>query len=251
MIKNYGKDRKGQASRTVLVGVVKDRRDLGALLAQKWYRIPVKHAPKRKFKYLAFYQPAGFGRRGKLIRYYARVLSQRTIRRKDLLPDEPKHPRADDYYFVFRVDNIKKLSWPIKNVAPRRISFGFTTLRRLLKSRNILELYDVAPTEEILWKALQRAGIEARAQYRVVVGKKQYRPDFALFCKRGAIAVECDNKKAHSSRRQRARDKAKNIALGRYDWKVIHLSEKALISNVEGCILKIKRAIRKLGGLRL
>lgn len=196
MLKNYSKDGKSRTSRTVLVGVVKDRRDLGALLAQKWYRIPVKRAPRRKFKYLAFYQPAGFGRRGKAIRYYARVLSQRTIRRKDLLPDEPHHPRADDYYFVFRVDNIAKLSRPIRNVAPRRMSFGFTTLRRLLKSRNILELYDIAPTEEILGKALQRAGIEARAQYRVVVGKKQYRPDFALFCKRGAIAVECDNKKS-------------------------------------------------------
>lgn len=233
----------------VLVGVVKDRRDLGAMLAQKWYRIPVKHAPRRKFKYIAFYQPAGFGRRGKRIRYYACVLDQQMARRRDLLPGEPKHPRADEYYFLFRLDKIKKLSRPIRNIMPRRISFGFTTLGRLWKAKNILELYDVASTEEILKKALLRAGLRVDAQQYVPSGRKRYYVDFAIFCKKGAIAIECDNKKAHSSRIQRRKDRMKNSALRHLGWKVIRLPEKAIVSCPEGCILKIRKAIHKLGGL--
>lgn len=234
-------------SGNVLVGVIKDKRDLGALLAQKWYRIPVRRAPRRKFKYLAFYQPAGFGRRGKRIRYYARVLSQRTVRRKDLLPEEPKHARAGDYYFLFRLGNIKKLSRPIRNVTPRRISFGFTTLDRLLKSKDILQLYDVAPTEQIMEDALKRAGIRAVAQYYVSSGQKRYYVDFAVFCRGGSIAVECDNQKAHSGSRQRKKDRVKNAALRRKGWTVIRLSERDIVSNLESCMMRVKKAVRKLG----
>lgn len=234
--------------KNVLVGVIKDRRDLRALLNQKWYRIPVSHAPKRRFKYLAFYQPAGFGRRGKGILYYARVLGSRIVQRKDLLLDEPAHPRASHYYLMFRPGKIKKLPRPIRNKPPRRVSFGFTTLNRLLKSENILQLYNVAPTEEILKNALKRAGIRARAQYYVSSGDRRYYLDFAVFCRKGAVAIECDNKKAHAGIRQRERDKMKNRTLRRLGWTVIRFPEKAILSDLEGCVKKVKEAIRKLGG---
>ena len=51
----------------VLVGVLKNKRDLGILLQKHWYRIPVRYLPKKKFDYIAFYQPLVFGRRGKRI----------------------------------------------------------------------------------------------------------------------------------------------------------------------------------------
>src|SRR3989344_2667020 len=143
MFKNDTKDN----DKIVLVSVLKNKRDLDALMAEKWYRIPLAHSPARKFKYLAFYQPVSFGRRGKRILYYARVLNYQITKRKNLLPKETGHPRADNYYLKIHIGKIKKLPWPIKNIIPRRITFGFTTLSRLLKSKNILELYGVAPTE--------------------------------------------------------------------------------------------------------
>ncbi len=240
---------KNKADKTVLVGVIKDKRDLRTLLTKRWYRIPVSHAPRRKFKYLAFYQPAGFTRQGKRIFYYARVLKQRMARRKDWLPDEPEHSRANDCYFLFRTGKVRKLSRPIRNVAPRRVSFGFTTLERLLKSKNILELYNVVPTEQIMVSALRRAGLETSAQHYVSDGKKRYYVDFALFCRNGAIAIECDNKKAHSGARQKNRDKLKNRALRRLGWTVIRLPEKAVILDVKDCIRKIRKTADKLGGL--
>jgi very-short-patch-repair endonuclease len=235
----------------VLVGVLRNKRDLNILLTENWYRIPVSHAPRRRFDYLAFYQPLLFCHQGKRIRYYARVLNYQIIKRGDLLPNEPNHVRAHDYYLQLRVGKIKKLSRPIRNIIPRRVSFGFTTLKRLLKSKNILELYNVAPTEQIMEDGLRRAGIKAIAQHYVLSGKKRYCLDFAVFCKQGAIAIECDNKKAHSSLRQQEKDKIKNTFLRRRGgWIVIRLPEHDIVSDLKGCIVRVKKAVRKLGGLK-
>jgi very-short-patch-repair endonuclease len=239
---------RGKIDKVVLVGVLKDRRDLKILLTENWYRIPVAQAPRRRLDYLAFYQPASFGRWGKSIRYYARVLNYQISKREDLLPAELNHPRVRDYYFRIRVGKIKKLPQPIRNIMPRRISFGFTTLNRLLKSKNILQLYNVAPTEQIVEDGLRRAGIKTVAQHRVS-GKKRYCLDFAVFCQRGKIAIECDNKKAHSGPRQREKDKMKNTFLRRRGWLVVRLPERDIVSDLEGCIARIKGAVRKLGGL--
>lgn len=244
----YSKAR-GKIDKIVLVGVLKNKRDFNILLTENWYRIPITYAPTRRFDYLAFYQPALFGSQGKRIQYYAHVLNYQTIKRSDLLPDELNHNRAHDYYLQIRVGKIKKLSWPIKNIIPRRVSFGFTTLDRLLKSKNILQLYNVAPTEQIIENCLRRVGIKATAQYYVSSGKKRYCLDFAVFCRQGLIAIECDNKNAHSNLRQREKDKIKNTFLRRRGWIVIRLPEYDIVSDLNGCIVRIKMAVRGLGGI--
>ena len=244
MTRNHIKDK------IVLIGVLKDKRDLNILLTENWYRIPLSHAPTRQFHYLAFYQPAIFGRAGKCIRYYARILNYQAVKRIALLPDESSHPKTDDYYFRFRVGKIKKLPRPIRNIIPRRISFGFTTLNRLLKSRNILQVYNVVPTEQIVGDGLKQTGIKAISQYYVLGGRKRYCLDFAVLCRQGSIAIECDNKKAHSDSRQRKKDKIKNIYLRRRGWIVIRLGEHDVVADLEGCIQRVKKAIRKLGGFR-
>jgi very-short-patch-repair endonuclease len=237
-------------NKIVLVGVVKDKRDLSILLEEKRYRIPKKYAPKKKFQYLAFYQPAEFGSGGKCIRYYARVLDQRRVKRKNLIPNEPNHSRAQDYYFKFRVGIIKKLPRAIRNVRPqpRRISFGFTTLNRLLRAKNILELYNIVPAEEIIRDALKQAGIKAIPQYYAPINRKRYYLDFAVFCRRGRIAIECDNKKSHSNLRQKEKDKRKNADLRHGGWRVIRLTENKITSDLGGCLRRVKIKIRSLGG---
>ena len=253
MVKNQakGKDKKGKKGKIVLVGVLKDRRDFAILLSENWYRIPMARAPKRRFDYLAFYQPALFGRQGKRIQYYVRVLNRQIVKRSDLLADEPGHPKACDDYLRVRVGRIKKLACPIINIMPRRVSFGFTTLNHLLKSKNILQLYGIAPTEQILENGLRQAGIKSIAQYYVLGDKKRYCLDFAVFCRQGSIAVECDNKKAHSGLTQREKDKIKNNFLKRRGWIVIRLSEEKIVSDLRGCVARIRKAVQKLGGLKL
>ncbi|TSC72015.1 MAG: hypothetical protein G01um101438_775 [Parcubacteria group bacterium Gr01-1014_38] len=240
--------KKNPREETVLVGVLKNRRDRDLLFREHWYRIPLVYAPKRKFRYLAFYQPAAFGRGGSSIRYYARVVDSRARKRRALLPREPKHPRADERYVQFRVGRIRVLPRPIRNVLPRRVSFGYTTLRRLRAARNLLQLYGVVPTEQIVERTLARVGILAVPQQSVSCSDKRYRLDFAVFCRRGAIAIECDNAKAHSGRRQRAKDRAKNAALRRCGWVVLRLAERDILSNLDRSMRRVQRAVKKLGG---
>ena len=244
MLKNWPKDK------IILVGVIKDRRDLSILLKENWYRIPVKYAPKRKFDYLAFYQPLSFGRKGKQIQYYAPVLDYKVIKRSDLLPEELEHPRAKDYYLKIQVGRAKKLAKPIKNIIPRRISFGFTTLNHLLKSKDILQLYNVTPTEPMVEDGLKESGIKAIPQYYVRGKEKRFFLDFAIFCQKGKIAIECDNKKVHSLPSQKRKDKIKDTFLKKYGWTVIRLLEDDIISDLLGCIKRIKKAVKKLGGLK-
>jgi hypothetical protein len=256
MIKNWLKDK------IVLVGVVKGKRDLNILLKENWYRIPVRYAPKRRFDYLAFYQPTSFfGRRGKRIQYYAPVLDYKVIKRSDLLPEELEHPRAKDYYLKIQVGKAKKLARPIRNIIPRRISFGFTTLSHLLKSKDILQLYNVTPTEPMVEDGLKEAKIRTIPQYYVkpphqIFGsggkgkRKRFFLDFAIFCQKGKVAIECDNKKVHSLPSQKKKDKIKNAFLRKYGWTVIRLPEDDIVSDLPGCIKRIKKEVGKLGGLK-
>lgn len=232
----------------VLVGVLKDARDLGLLLREKWYRVPVKDAPTRTFTHLAFYQPAVFGRQGKCIRYYARVVGTRRAKRRTLLPDEPDHPRAREWYYQFQLERVRRLPRPIRNITPRRVTFGFTTLHRLRTARDILQLYGVVPTEQMIADALQQEKIRMVPQHYIRDGAKRYFADLAIFCIRGKIAIECDNAKAHSGLWQREKDEKKDAALQRLGWAVVRLTEEEITSDLRGCLMRITKAIRYLGG---
>jgi very-short-patch-repair endonuclease len=231
----------------VLVCVLKDKRDLHILLKEKWYRIPKSFLPKRKFTHLAFYQPASFGRHGKRIQYYARVLKDSTAKRIDLLPKEKNHPRAHNAYLKIEVVWIKRLARQIENIVPRRVSFGFTTLKSLLKAGDILELYGVAPTEQIIERGLDKLGIKTEGEVTISKEGKRYRIDLAVFCRDGRIAIECDNRKAHSGA-QLGKDKLKDKFLRRNGWHVIRLSEHDIVERLDYCLGLVAEAVEKLGG---
>jgi len=235
--------------KTVLVGVLKTKQDRKILFTEGWYRIPKQYAPKRRFEYIAFYQPASFGRGGRRIQHYGRVTKRTAVMRRTLFPNELRHPRARERYIKIHIGEIRALPRPIQNKTPRRVSFGFTTLERLRTAKNILELYNVPPTEEILGNALRRTGICAISQPYVTGRGKRFRLDFAVMCKRGSIAIECDNIKAHSSTMNRRKDRAKDASLEKRGWRVIRFSERDIISRADRCVARIRRAVRRLGGL--
>src|SRR3989338_3904347 len=242
------KGQKSARKKIVLVCVLKNRRDLRILLKENWYRIPVAYLPRRKFTHLAFYQPASFGRSGKCIQYYARVKNRTVAKRIDLLPKEKSHPRAHDDYLRIGMAWVKKLEQPIKNIIPRRVSFGFTSLKSLLKAGDILELYGISPTEQIIERGLNNLGIKTRKEFGVFKAGKQYRLDLAVFCKNGRIAIECDNLKAHSGAVQMAKDEMKDEFLKRNGWHVIRVTEQDINERLDYCLGIVVKAVEKLGG---
>ncbi|MDO8664465.1 MAG: DUF559 domain-containing protein [Candidatus Liptonbacteria bacterium] len=251
MKKGKGREKtkeKMKGQKQVLVGVLKDRRDLRILLEEKWYRIPVAFLPKRKFTHVAFYQPAALGRKGKRIEYYARVAGKEIRKRVELLPKDSEHPRAGEDYLKVSFNSVEELAKPIRNVVPRRVSFGFTDLKTLRSARDILELYSVPPTEQILERALNRRGIKTLPQYTLSAGGKRYRLDLAIFCEHGNIAIECDNRKAHSSQVQKLKDKQKDADLKKLGWRVIRFSEPDILERLNASAAIVQKVFQQLGG---
>lgn len=233
----------------VLIAVLKDRRDLRLLRERGMYRIPAARAPRRTFAWIAFYQPKGFGPGASRIRWCAPVLGSRVATRRELVPEEPDHPRAEAAYVAYRMGRPLPLPAPVRNVPPRRVTFAFTTLRRLFASRDLLGVLGIPPIEGIMAKALAAARVPALREFTVAGGTLgRFRLDFAVFCRRGAVAVECDGEVWHDRPAQRARDGRKDAALGRLGWNVVRLAEADILADARACARRVAAAAARLGG---
>lgn len=233
----------------VLVGVLKSPWDLRFLLEEKWYRIPLAFTPKRPFAYLAFYQPTSFGTDGKQIRYFAKITGRTNARRVELLPNEASHPRANDLYARFSFSEIDELANPIRNIIPRRVTFGFTTLNQLQTATNLLELYGVPATEQIVAQGLEQMGIPVTSEYPIGYSAGRFRIDLAVACRNGWLAIECDNLKAHRLPAQQRKDQHKDEILGYHGWRVVRLTERDILDNYSRTMARLRVAIASLGGL--
>ena len=121
----------------VLVCLINTPRDLEIARWDHWYRIPVKHAPS---DYLAFYLTEKFGDEKWAIHEYAQVRGHELVRRLDLFPDEPNHPRAHELYYKMQLGPLQRLPRPIPSLKWRRITFIQTTGDRLVNALEIGEL---------------------------------------------------------------------------------------------------------------
>lgn len=237
-----------QGNDTVLVGVVKTPADLELVLRDGWYRIPLAWAPKRVFHYVAFYQPASFGTLGKRIEFYGHVIKTTVHKRRELLPHQPRHPHADQKYLKIELTDVRRLPHPIRNIIPRRISFGFTDLHRLLNAHEVLALYGVPATEQIVASALGQRGIPTKPEVWVTCGRRRVRVDLVITCQSGSIAIECDNRASHHSLIQRARDRRKDTFLRRRGWRVIRLHERDILEHLDRSLDRILAVCDGLGG---
>jgi len=145
---------------TVLVAIMNNPRDFAIARDQHWYRIPVKKAPKRGVDapILAFFQTKAFPEEEWSINYYAHASRWETVTRLLLLPDEVKHPRADELYYKVHLGELRRLPQPIVSVKWRRVTFIVTHWGRLQQAREIGELLHGSIWEERLWRALRRIG---------------------------------------------------------------------------------------------
>ena len=225
----------------VLIAVVKCERDLELIRNEHWYRIPARYAPVRQYTHIAFYQPAVFGIEGKQIRYFAKVRGNLARVRSDLLPNEHSHPRARDLYVQVRLGRIQKLAHPVQNTTPRRVSFGFSTIKTLKRAKNILNVYAVIPSEAIIGRLLRHMRIRATPQYRVTCDSTRFRLDFAIISARAKIAIECDNVKVHRSAAQKEHDRFKDIVLKKHGWRVIRITDVDIATNLKQCARLIKK----------
>ncbi|MEP7286560.1 MAG: hypothetical protein ABI947_12415 [Chloroflexota bacterium] len=126
----------------VLVGVINRKKDLQTALYEHWYRIPINRAPHSiDAEYLAFYISRGLGNLNGGIHYYARRTGYELVRRRDLLPREVDHPRANDLYYKLTFEEPQPKIPPILNPTARSVSFLYTTWDRFVTATTLADLY--------------------------------------------------------------------------------------------------------------
>ncbi len=113
----------------ILVAVMNNQSDWQRMLAEGWYRLPVKHAPPEApyFDWLAFYFTRAFGGDKWAIHYYAPVHGHELLTRSDLIPTETDHKRAAEWYYKLTLGNLQHRIPPIMSGNWRRITFIVTT----------------------------------------------------------------------------------------------------------------------------
>jgi len=130
----------------VLIAVVPHPRDWEIVQSERWYRVPVKYAPPGTpdFDWLAFYFTRAFGEDRWAIHYYCAVLGHELVTRRDLIPSEPDHPRACDWYYKLQLGPLQHKIPPIVSPRWRRITFIVTTGDRFMHATAVTELFDPA-----------------------------------------------------------------------------------------------------------
>ncbi|MFC1522448.1 endonuclease domain-containing protein [Elusimicrobiota bacterium] len=233
-----------KAQNNVLIGVVKNTRDLNLILKHRIYRMPVSHAPKKKPAYAAFYQPKTSNGFSGDISHWAKIRSSTTLKREKILPRERSHPSAKKEYILLKLGRIRKLPKAIRNKNRIRVSFGFTSKSLLLKSRDIKELLGHPLIEETIAKELNTRRIPFIRERNVTLSnKKRYRLDFAILNGKKPLDIECDGAKWHSQKTQKSKDKLRDQALKKAGWKVLRLREDEVVNNKQACIAKIRKAL--------
>jgi len=241
-------------STELLVALLKRKSALDILKSERWYHIPVETAPKRwPPKVLAFYQGRVFGREEAYkIRYFGEVSRIDIVRRKELFPDDVENQhKAENLYYCLQISNLEERSVPIVSYRPRRLVFIPTTLHKFNDARQINDLFDASPIEDLLWNALKHVNIQAERQWKIVVQGHNYYLDFAVFCNRGRLAIETDGYTYHyDSRNQIDYDTWRQNEIELDEWRFLHYTTKQVRDDWTPYLAQIRKAVDQLGGLQ-
>ena len=234
-----------------LVGIVTRMKDWELVRSKHWYRIPVRTAPEGLdgIRYLAFYKTRLFGSEKWTVSWYAPVRAIRRKTRRELLPEEPGHPRAGAEYYVVELGELMRLPRPIPSRRWRRIVFIPTSIERLFHAQEINDLFKVSPIEEKLYFTLQDAGLPAERQYFVREGSSGYMLDMAVFCRDSNLDIECDGDAYHSGRDKAEQDRERDNTLTTAGWHILRFSGRRILGDTDKCVETVRRTVRRLGGV--
>jgi hypothetical protein len=231
----------------VLVVVVNQPQDLVRARDQGWYRIPLARAPRRvAAEYLAFYLTGAFPPEERwAVRWLAPVCGYYIVTRRELIPEEPMHPRADDRYYKVVLGPLAPLPHPIPSRRLRRITFIPTTLSRLYQAEEINDLWIKSSAQERLWAALKQAGLFAERQYPLREDLPQYVADFAFFGPHGKVALIVPDE-------PRAEDELHEGPIPDYllaadEWRVVWASRAEIEENPDHWVRRVAQLVAQPG----
>jgi hypothetical protein len=144
-------------SALLLVGVLPAKKDFEIARLLGWYRIPLRMAPKVvDVDYIAFYQTSAFGDTSRWqIAWFAPVRGYELTTRRELIRDEPDHPRADEEYYKIQLGPLQTRQEPIKADKWKRVTFLYTTGQLFRQARVINDLVVRSEERDVLWRNLR------------------------------------------------------------------------------------------------
>lgn len=166
----------------VLVAIMNNRRDWDIAQDEGWYRLPTKHAPSDtpNFDYLAFYFTKVFKDDRWAIHYYARIEGHELLTRRDLIPSEPDHPRAGQWYYQLQLGPLQHKIPPIISTRWRRITFIVTMGDRFMQAVEINDLFERESPAGQLYVQLKEMGISVEREWLIREAGVDYVADLAL-----------------------------------------------------------------------
>lgn len=155
-------------SALILVAVINRPRDLEIARMLGWYRVPLRKAPKViEVDTLAFYQTSAFGEQHRwCVEAFAEVRGHELTTRRELLRDEPDHPRANEEYYKITLGPLQYLPEPIPAGRWRRVTFLYTTGEQVQTARSVRDLVVRGDEDrQVLWRALRERALQG-GQYQ-------------------------------------------------------------------------------------
>lgn len=175
----------------VLVGVVNRKPDLDHVRYDHWYRIPYGQASHGiHAEYVAFFQSRVFGAQNGGIHFYARRTGHELVRRLDLLPEQPDHPRASDRYYKVQLGELREKLPPITNPTRRAVTFIYTTWDRFVAAETISELYSESDFfVDRVFYALRYCGIPSQRSWEAEGVTDDGGAQLCIQCEAGDLVV--------------------------------------------------------------
>lgn len=225
-----------QPLRDTLIAVVTNDADLRRFAEEGWYRIPARAIGRTlaadalpQLSAIALYQTGAItGGLPSAIELWGEVTEITSQLRRQILPNEPDHPAADELYHVVRVAAPQRLDRPIISRRPRRVTFIRTTREKLLHATEVNDLVIGTEAEERLWKSLEN--MQAERKYFMRVSDVMMEVDFALFPQNNTVGILVTPDEPEPTTTPESAADA---------WRILRFSPNRLQSDFAGCLQEI------------
>jgi very-short-patch-repair endonuclease len=239
----------------VLVALAKEPSDFYIAQTQQWYRIPTSSRlpvmlRAQTARIIAFYFPEKFKELKSSIRFFAPITGIELVSRQQLFPTETPNSKSAKQYYKISFGPLQELPKPIFSYRPRFILFIPTTWEKFSQAEELNDLYHESPLEDKLWLELKRHNLPAERQVLLPTTGKHWICDFAFYCAKGKIDVECDGDSYHMHPDAVRYDKARNNEITAVaGWDILRFTTRNIEEELPQTVHFIKSKIDRLGGL--
>jgi hypothetical protein len=123
------------------------------------------------------------------LRYYAPIHGHELLTRRDLIPSEPEHARAGNWYYAFQLGPLEHKLPPIVSARWRRVTFIVTSGDRFMAAAEINDLFEQESPAGQLYVRLKELDIAVEREWGIDEEGIAYIVDLALPVENGWLPV--------------------------------------------------------------